>query len=191
MKNLIRMSGKTLLIVFAFVLIITKGNGQKYFSKNAMIRFHSDSPMEKIEGVNSTSTTVIDAATGKLEFAALNNAFVFEKALMQEHFNENYMESSKFPKTVFKGVINDVSNVKFAVPGTYKVTVTGDMIMHGVTKSITIPAELVVDAKGLHANAKFIVKCSDYKIEIPAVVKDNISNDVEITVKVDYNVLSQ
>jgi polyisoprenoid-binding protein YceI len=180
-------------IIFLLVGLfsMTGINGQKYFSKNAMVRFHSDSPLEKVEGVNSTATTVIDAASGKMEFAALNNAFVFEKALMQEHFNENYMESTKFPKTVFKGMINELNTVKFTVPGTYKITVTGEMSIHGVTKVVTAPAEFIVDAKGLHGNAKFTVKCSDYKIDIPAVVKENISNDVDVTVKVDYNVLSQ
>lgn len=179
------------ILFLACVFSITCANGQKYFSKNAIIRFHSDSPIEKIEAMNSTATTVIDAATGKIEFAALNNSFVFEKALMQEHFNENYMESSKYPKIVFKGTINDIGNVKFKVPGTYKITVTGDMTIHGVTKTVTTPAELIVDDKGLHANTKFVVKCSDYNIKIPSVVKENISNNIDITVKVDYNVLNQ
>ncbi len=180
-------------IIFLFIcfFVISNTYGQKYFSKNAMIRFNSDSPIEKIEATSSSGATVIDVASGKIEFAALNNAFVFEKALMQEHFNENYMESTKYPKTIFKGVINEISTVKFTVPGIYKITVTGDMNIHGVTKSITAPAELVVDAKGLHGSAKFRVKCSDYNIVIPAVVKENLSNDVDITIKVDYTILSQ
>jgi hypothetical protein len=179
------------ILSMVFLAMMTIANGQKYFSKNAIIRFHSDSPLEKIEAMNSTANTVLDAATGKIEFSALNNAFVFQKALMQEHFNENYMESSKFPKLMFKGTVNEIDKVKFKEPGTYKITVTGDMTIHGVTKNITAPAELIVDAKGLHGNAKFMVKCSDYDIKIPAVVKDNISNDVEITVKVDYNLLNK
>jgi len=180
-------------IIFLFVCLfaISSTYGQKYFSKNAMVRFHSDSPIEKIEGTSSSGATVIDAVSGKIEFSALNNSFVFEKALMQEHFNENYMESTKFPKTVFKGIINEISTVKFTVPGTYKFTVTGEMSIHGITKTISTPAELVVDAKGVHGFTKFKVKCSDYNIVIPSVVKDNISNEVDITIKVDYNVLSQ
>lgn len=166
-------------------------HGQKYFSKNAVIRFHSDSPLEKIEAVNSTANTVFDASTGKMEFSALNTAFAFEKALMQEHFNENYMESSKYPKIIFKGMVNEINSLKLSTQGTYKVTVTGEMTLHGVTKSLTAPAEFVVDAKGVHGSSKFRVKCSDYNIEIPAVVKDNISNEVDITVKVDFNLLSQ
>lgn len=180
-----------LIIIFISISFVTCSYSQKYFSKNAMIKFHSDSPIEKVEGTSSSGTTVMDVASGKIEFAVLNNSFVFEKALMQEHFNENYMESTKFPKTVFKGVINELNSVKFSTLGTYKITVTGDMNLHGVIKTITAPAELIVDAKGLHGNAKFTVKCSDYNIVIPAVVKDNLSNNVDITVKVDYNMLSQ
>lgn len=181
---------KSLKVIVALVLIVQIGQAQKYFSKNAVLKFHSDSPMEKIEAVNSTASTVFDLASGKIEFAALNNAFVFEKALMQDHFNENYMESTKFPKTVFKGTIQDVAKLNLGVTGTYKVMIQGDMIMHGVTKSMTVPAEFVVDSKGIHANAKFTVKCSDFDIKIPAVVKNNISNEVAITVKVDYNPLN-
>ncbi len=177
---------------FAIVLFATTHlTAQKYFSKNAIIRFHSDSPIEKIEAVNSTASTVIDVSSGKIEFAALNTAFIFEKALMQEHFNENYMESSKYPKTIFKGMIQDLNTVKFSTPGTYKVNITGDLTMHGVVKTINVPAELTVDGKSVHGNARFTVKCSDYNIKIPSLVKDNVSNEIDITVKVDYNLLSQ
>jgi polyisoprenoid-binding protein YceI len=180
-------------ILFLALLFVVGSSvtAQKYFSKNAIIKFHSESPIEKIEAVNSTATTVIDVATGKIEFAALNNAFIFEKALMQEHFNENYMESSKYPKTIFKGMIQDIGKVKFNTPGTYRINVTGDLNMHGVVKTINVLADMTVDANGLHGYAKFTVKCSDYNIKIPSLVKDNISNDIDITVKVDYNLLSQ
>ncbi|HEX5626336.1 MAG TPA: YceI family protein [Saprospiraceae bacterium] len=163
--------------------------GQRYFSKNAVIKFHSDSPIEKIDAVNTSASTVMDLASGKIEFAALNNAFIFEKALMQEHFNENYMESTKFPKTVFKGAIDDVSKLNLSTPGIYKVKVSGELNMHGVTRTVSAPAEFVVDAKGVHATSSFMVKCSDYNIEIPAVVKKNVSNDVSISIKVDYTPL--
>ena len=93
-----------------FILLVAlvsfqSGIAQKYFTRNGNISFHSDTPMEKIEGHNKNSTAVIDAESGKLEFAVLIKAFHFEKALMEEHFNENYMESNKFPKASFKGQI--------------------------------------------------------------------------------------
>lgn len=164
-------------------------NAQKYYSKNAVIRFNSPSKVEKIEGVNSTATTVLDLSSGRLEFAALVNAFVFEKALMQEHFNENYLESTKFPKAMFKGSLTDFQNLQFSKPGSYKTQVRGDLTMHGVTKSIAAPVEFIVDDKGVHALCNFTVKCSDFQIEIPTVVKNTVSNNVDIKVKVDYKML--
>ncbi|MGB3085237.1 MAG: YceI family protein, partial [Saprospiraceae bacterium] len=76
---------KRIYVVLFSVFVIASGNSQKYFSKNAIVRFHSESKVEKIEALNTTASTVFDKSTGKVEFAALNNAFVFEKALMQEH----------------------------------------------------------------------------------------------------------
>src|SRR5688500_15395398 len=87
--------------------------GQKYFSKTGKISFHSDTPMEKIEAHNTTASTVLDIGTGSLEWAVLIQGFKFEKALMQEHFNENYMESTEFPKAKFKGKIDNISSVNF------------------------------------------------------------------------------
>lgn len=173
---------------FVFMLILSFGSAysQKYFSKNAVVRFHSDSPVEKIDALNSSGSTVIDMSSGKIEFAVLNNAFVFEKALMQEHFNENYMESTKFPKTVFKGTISDYNSIQLTKPGEYQATITGQLSMHGVTKDVSTTALFKVDTKSVQGVAKFNVKCSDYEIEIPALVKKNVSNDVSISVKVDY-----
>lgn len=176
------------LVVFMF---FTLGIGslfaqEKYFSKTATVKFHSDSKMEKIEGTNSKSSTVIDASSGKLEFAVLVNAFQFDKSLMQEHFNENYMESTKYPKATFKGSIENNDAVKYNTNGTYKINVKGDMTVHGVTKQVSFPAELKIDEKGIHAVSKFSILCSDYNITIPALVKDKLSNKIDITINSDY-----
>ena len=91
---------------YIFFMVVNVISGQKYFTKTGHISFYSDTPLEKIEGHNKSSNCVLDVATGKLEVATLVKGFQFEKALMQEHFNENYMESDKFPKAVFKGQID-------------------------------------------------------------------------------------
>ncbi|MBK8451299.1 MAG: YceI family protein [Saprospiraceae bacterium] len=182
---------KRIYVVLLSVFVIASGNSQKYFSKNAIVRFHSESKVEKIEALNTTASTVFDKSTGKVEFAALNNAFVFEKALMQEHFNENYMESTKYPKTIFKGKVLDADKLDLTKPGVSKVTVEGDMTMHGVTKPVTAMGQITVDAKGVHVESKFKVKCSDFNIEIPSVVKNSISNDIDVSVKIDYNLLNK
>lgn len=159
---------------------------QRYMSKSAFIKFYSNTPLEKIEAVNNSGACVLDIGTGNVELSLLNTAFQFKKALMQQHFNENYMESPKFPKSKFKGRITDLSKIDFNKAGTYKAEVVGDLTMHGVTQSLTLPANIRIDAGGVIAGeVRFTVKPEDYNIEIPSLVKDNIAKEIEVTVKSD------
>lgn len=174
--------------IFFLVIGFQAINAQRYLSKNAFIKFYSFTPLEKIEAVNNTGACILDASTGNIEFSALNTAFQFKKALMQQHFNENYMESSKFPKSKFKGKIEDMSKINFIKAGTYSVNIVGDLNMHGVSKNLSIPATLVINEKGIiTSEVKFKIKAEDYKIEIPNLVKDNIAKELEITVKGELN----
>lgn len=172
------------MVFMALAAIVQLSFGQsRYGTKTGKISFHSDSKMEKIEAENKQVSCVLDASTGKIEFAALIQAFQFEKALMQEHFNENYMESTKFPKATFKGALVNPSEVKFGTPGVYKCNVAGDLTIHGVTNPAKTSAVIEVKADGsILATADFNVSCSDYKIEIPTLVKDNISNVIQVRV---------
>lgn len=168
-------------IIFIFA-VVAMSNAQKYFTKTGQVTFTSDAPLEKIEAKNNTATCVIDAATGNMQMALLIKSFKFEKALMQEHFNENYMESSKYPKATFKGKITNISDVNFKKDGTYKVKVSGNLTMHGVTKAIETDGEIIVKGKSITAKATFKVAVADYKIEIPKVVREKIAKEVEIDV---------
>lgn len=173
-------------IFLLLALATLQVNAQRYLTKNAYVKFFSATPLEKIEAVNNTSACILDISNGNMEFSALNTAFQFQKALMQQHFNENYMESSKFPKTKFKGTIQNISAIDFTKAGTHKITVNGDMNMHGVSKQVTVPATLRIDEKGkISGDAVFKVKPEDYDIKIPNLVKDNIAKEIEITVKLD------
>jgi hypothetical protein len=155
---------------------------QKYFTKTGQITFFSDTPLEKIEGINKSSNCVLDIETGKVEFAALIKGFQFDKALMQEHFNENYMESNKFPKATFKGQINNYSKIDLTKDGKSSVKVSGDLTIHGVTKPISTDATLTVKAGKLDAATEFNLQVSDYNIEIPSLVKDQIAKSVKVSV---------
>lgn len=182
MKNLILLLVLTSVGQIAF--------GQKYFTKNGKISFFSEAPLEKIEAHNTSATAVFDASTGKMEFAVLIKAFQFEKALMQEHFNENYMESGKYPKSTFKGKFSDASAVNWDKPGTYPVKVTGDLTIHGVTNQVTADGSIVIGSdKKIKATSQFEVAVADYKIEIPSVVRDNIAKNVTIDVNLDLQLL--
>ncbi|WP_114792932.1 YceI family protein [Niabella yanshanensis] len=162
---------------------------QKYFTKTGIISFSAGTSLEDIDAVNKSATSVMDAATGKIEFAVLIRGFEFKRALMQEHFNENYMESSKYPKAVFKG--NIVEAIPFNKPGTYTATVKGILEMHGVKKETTAKGTIKVSAASIQAVSRFSVNTSDFNISIPGVVKDKVSPVVNISVNCNYTLLNQ
>jgi hypothetical protein len=179
------------LVVIALVLVAQLAIGQKYFSKTGKVTFHSKAPTETIEATNTSANTVIDVATGAMEWAVLIQGFKFDKALMQEHFNENYMESGTYPKAKFKGKIDNLSAVNFTKDGQYNVDVSGQLEIHGVTKPVTTKGTITVKSGQISANSKFKVLLADYGIEIPKVVAENIAKEVDIDVQASYQPMSE
>ncbi len=177
MKNLIR---------FSIILLMISGSvfGQKYMTKNGKISFFSNGQTEKIEAVNNQVSSALDITTGDLVFKLLMKSFLFEKALMQEHFNENYVESDKFPDASFKGKVTNLSEINFTKNGKYKAMVEGDLKIHGVTKNVKSPGNIEVKDGKIIATAKFSLLLKDYGIKIPNTVINNISESIEITVNV-------
>ena len=173
------------LVSLAFIALSTRSQ-DRLLTRSGFISFYSDAPMEKIEANTRTAASVLDKKTGQVEFSVLIKSFSFRKALMQEHFNENYLESDKFPKSVFIGRIDDVSKVDFDKDSEYAVTVTGQLTIHGVTRTVTAPAILSVKNRVTIANATFNISLADYKISIPSLVKDKISETVKISVTLEY-----
>ncbi|HUR31707.1 MAG TPA: YceI family protein [Saprospiraceae bacterium] len=177
------------LILFVLILTAQLAIGQKYFSKTGKISFYSEAPMEKIEATNTTASTVLDASTGNVEWAVLIQGFKFEKALMQEHFNENYMESATYPKAKFKGRIDNLSSVNFKKDGDYNVNVSGQLEIHGVTKPVSATGVISIKGGTVSAKSKFSVPVADYGIVIPKLVADNIAKTVDINVQADYQAM--
>jgi hypothetical protein len=173
---------KPLTFIIPLLLSLTSAVAQKAYTKNGLISFFSSTKMEDIKAGNNQVLCVLNTQTGELQFSLLNKGFHFDKALMEEHFNENYMESTKFPKSTFKGSVADISKVNFNKDGAYTVNVKGDLTMHGVTKNITAPGTITVKGAKVNAASKFTVKLADYKIAVPGAVKNNISETIEITV---------
>jgi len=178
--------------VIAIILLLSSqlAIGQKYYSKTGKITFFSQASMEKIEAENTSASTVIDVASGAIEWAVLIQGFKFEKALMQDHFNENYMESATYPKAKFKGKIDNLASVNFSKDGVYNVTVSGQLEMHGVTKPVTTQGTITVKNGTVSAKSKLTVLVADYGIEIPKLVADNISKSVDITILADYQLMN-
>ena len=159
---------------------------ERYATRTGHISFFSATPMENIEGNNHKVTCVIDATTGAIEFAALMKAFEFQKALMQEHFNENYVESQKFPKATFKGKLIGLPDGALQKPGIYDVHAEGDLTIHGVTRNVTEKAQVSVNPTGaVKAISTFHVKPEDHGIKIPGTVRANIAETMEVKVDIE------
>ena len=182
-------------IIFSLIAVlavaISSADAQKYFTRSGKISFYSDAPLEKIEAVNNNATSVIDAESGKMEFAVLIKGFQFEKSLMQEHFNENYMESSKFPKALFKGEITNLDAVNFKEDGEYAADVKGDLTIHGVTQPKEAAGTITIKDGKISATSKFEITVADHEIEIPSVVRDNIAKTVLVKVEMGYELFNR
>ena len=174
-----------LLVIFCFTEI---GFTQKYFTRTGQVSFSSDTPLEKIDAHNKSGNCVIDFSTGKIEFAVLNKGFQFQKALMQEHFNENYMESNKYPKSVFKGQLDNYKEVNISKNGKIKSKIIGQLTIHGVTKDIVTEANIEIVSGKISASTSFDVAVADYGISIPSLVRESIAKNV--TIKVDATLAS-
>ncbi|MEB2775098.1 YceI family protein [Algoriphagus sp. D3-2-R+10] len=143
------------------------------------VSFYSDTPLEDIQADNSKTAAIINAETNEMAVQMKITDFQFPNKLMQEHFNENYLESEKYPTSVFKGKIKEKGD--FTVAGTYQVTAEGTLTIHGVSHQILIPGTIVSDGKQLKLDFKFPVKLEDYKIEIPTIVFSKIADVVDVS----------
>jgi hypothetical protein len=179
---------KKLFFVSFFIASMVFVNAQSiYMTKTGKVSFYSRAKaMEKVEADNNEVSSILNTQTGDLVFAILIKSFHFESALMEEHFNENYLESNKFPKSTFKGKISNLSAVNFTKDGAYPVTVEGDLTLHGVTKKISSTGSITVKGGKPAAFSKFSVKLKDYNITIPSLVKDKISEDIDVTADCKY-----
>jgi polyisoprenoid-binding protein YceI len=181
---------KNLILFVTLVLTVSVSFGQgKFYTKTGKISFISKAPLEEIEGKNKTVTAVVDSKTGAMQFAIQMKGFEFEKQLMQQHFNENYVESDKYPKAEFKGTISNNSTINYSKDGNYPAKVKGKLTIHGVTKDVETTGTLKINGGKIDANSTFNVLISDYNIKIPAVVKDKVSNTIKITVDCDLEPL--
>ena len=179
---------KKALVIGCFLVLTSWTWGQgKYLSNNGTISFFSHTPIEDIKAVHDEVSGVIDGASGEVAIIVKMTGFQFEKKLMQEHFNENYVESEKYPKSTFNGRITNNSQVDYTSPGTYPVTVEGTLTIHGVSREISESGQVVVTENGIVSRTKFIVKPADYEIKIPRVVRNNIAKEVEVTVEMVGN----
>jgi polyisoprenoid-binding protein YceI len=155
---------------------------QKIMTRTGKVSFFSSTPIENIEAFNNEAAAAYDASKGDLVFQMAIKGFKFDKQLMQEHFNESYMESDKFPKASFVGKIADYNKVDLKKNGSYKVVANGTMTIHGVTKNVSIPGTIDVKDGAATFKTTFNVATSDYNIKIPSVAEGKIAKSIAVTV---------
>jgi polyisoprenoid-binding protein YceI len=163
---------KKTIIAILFATVLIQATAQStYYSKTAKISFINKASVENIEAANNAATVVIDSKAGTIASSILIKSFTFSKALMQQHFNDNYMESTKFPKSDFKGTISNNSDVKYTTDGTYTAKVKGKLTMHGETKEVSTNATITVKGGKVSASCSFSITLADYKIKSDQIAK--------------------
>lgn len=156
-------------------------NAQKYIGKNGRISFFSEAPIEDISAINNNVSAVYDSNTGEIVFQLRIKDFIFPKKLMQEHFNENYLESDIYPNSVFQG---KVVNPKTDIKKNGNTRVIGSLKIHGETNQIILEGDLIRQEDVVTIKADFSVKLADYNIDIPKIVIYNIAEKIDINVDI-------
>lgn len=169
-------------------LAFTKAEGSKWFTKTGKVTFFSSTPVEDIKAVNNQMILAFDDATGQISTRVTIKSFLFKKKLMQEHFNENYMESDKFPYATYKGFIKNMKNIDLTKDSIYKVTTSGNLTIHGVTKKVTTTGTITSKSGKATIDASFDVLLKDYNIEKPSVVALKIADKINVNL---YSVCSK
>lgn len=152
----------------------------KVKDNGSSISFFSKSPLEDIEAHNKSSVQVLNTTTNDYQMRLTIIGFKFKNALMEEHFNENYMESTKFPNAVFKGKINE--KVDYTSTAEQNVTITGKMEIHGVTKDVTIAGTIKKVGEDIVIHSIFKIKVAEYGIKVPSLYVKNIAEVVDVTI---------
>ncbi len=166
-------------LVVALLAVGLNSFSQVYIGEKTKITFFSETKMENIDAINTVAKPVFSAANGAFVAQVQHSAFVFKSAFMQEHYNENYMESEKFPFATFKGKVKET--VDYTKDGVYNVTMEGTLDMHGVTLPRTITGTITIKGGTLTMDSKFDVKVADHKIKVPSLYVEKIAENIQVT----------
>ena len=156
----------------------------KVTSRTGYVKIFSKTAMEDILAETNTAVAIFEPQTGHLRVRIVITTFVFPNHLMQEHFNENYVESDKFPKATFKGKVETGKDISLSTDHEQTLKVSGTLTIHGVSHEISIPATVTVKNGVISATATFKILLADYKIKIPAIASEHINNEISIVVAV-------
>lgn len=170
---------KKLLFVSVALLIAGTTFSQKMMTRTGELKFDATVPgaMDEVIGTNKTVSAIFDKSSGELVVLSLVKSFKFKSPLMEEHFNENYMESDKLPKASFKGKLSNYDGKT----GSYDLD--GDLTIHGVTNKIKTKVTVATAGSGLSISGNIVVKLSDYKLDVPALAKKTLAETAKISIR--------
>ncbi len=178
---------KYILISLLLIAVSLKVLSQDiYYTKSGLVEFTSKTPLENIEAVNNQVVSFLKTESGSINFGILIKSFKFKNALMEEHFNENYIESDEFPKAKFKGTITNIKDIDFNKDGDYTAEIKGKISIHGVTKEIEAKAEISIKDYKVIANSTIMLKPEDFDIEIPGIVREKIAKEMTVKMSINY-----
>ena len=157
---------------------VAKAQNTLYSTRSGNTRFSSETPLENIKAENKKSQAILNTATGELAIRMNMVDFVFPNKLMQEHFNENYIESDKYPTATFSGKID--KTIDYTKDGEYDASATGKFTVHGVTKTRTINGKMKIDGGKISISSDFQVALTDHKIDVPEIVFVKIAQNIQV-----------
>jgi polyisoprenoid-binding protein YceI len=175
-------------VIIIFCTLLTSAAGcpvfaQLFSASRSFVEFYSHSPVEDIKASNTKAAAVCNMDENTVAFSIPIADFQFDKALMKDHFNEKYMETEKFPKSTFAGILSSFKKE----PGVQQVIASGKLSIHGVERDVVIPGTVEWKGDQLSMKSKFIVVLEDYKIIRPQILWQNIAEQVEITIDFTFN----
>lgn len=176
-------------IAISWIIIavaVAPASAQEYFTKNGHIAFFSKTVFEDISAFHNQVISILNVQTGEIRFSLLNKAFHFPKAKMEEDFNDEYIESDRYPRSTFAGSVDHITEINFAKDGSWPVVVTGDLLIHGVIKRITIPGTLTVKSGQISVSSSFRILPEDYHIKIPSILSYKVAKSIDVTVECLY-----
>ena len=177
---------KKIFLLILFLICLITARAQLFSCKAGNVSFFSEAPLEDIDAVNKNISSFLNLSTKEVIFLLSIRNFKFDKDLMEEHFNEKYMESDKYPNATFRGKINEPTEI--SKPGSYNVTATGRLSMHGVENEITVPVNIITADDTIKVRSLFTISVKEYKIRIPKLVFQNIAETVAVKVNAAYTI---
>ena len=180
-----------LLTILTCFLLSSFSFAQKYITKTGTIEIYSKTPLFTIEGVNKKVASILNTETGEVVASTLIRSFKFEEALVEEHFNENYLEPHKFPKSIFKGKIIDYKNVDFLKDGVNEIFIEGKLTIHGITNYIKEKGIITIKDGNISAKSEFSVSLKAYEVKIEKAYKNAIKDDILLKIHFDYKLYTK